>query len=108
MLDFSSQCLDAHTEHSRRWAVRLEAAASTTATSTATVASESTTTSSAAERHVVWLSGALLFVDRGSEGSVGCVPPSFLCIKGSLCATVDDVVGIVQLRNAAIVQAVVD
>jgi hypothetical protein len=54
------------------------------------------------------LSGALLFVDRGSEGSVGCVPPSFLCIKGSLCATVGDVVGIVQLRNAAIVQAVVD
>jgi hypothetical protein len=50
----------AHTEHSRRRAVRLEATASTTATSTATVTSEATTTSTAAERHVVWLSGALL------------------------------------------------
>jgi len=59
MLDCSPQSLDAHTEHSRRWAVRLEATASTAATSTATVASEATT-STAAERHVVWLFGALL------------------------------------------------
>jgi hypothetical protein len=98
----------AHTEHSRRRAVRLEATTSTAATSTATVTSEATTTSTAAERHVVWLSGALLFVGRGSEGSVGCVPPSFCCMRGSLYATVDDVVGVVQLRYAAIEIAVVD
>jgi hypothetical protein len=99
--------LDAHTEHSRRWAVRLEATTTAAATSTATVASEATT-SSAAERHFVWLSGALLFEEVGSEGSVGSVPPSFWCVRGSLYATVDDFVGVVQLRYAAIGIAVVD
>jgi hypothetical protein len=107
MLDCSPQILDAHTEHSRRWAVRLEATTAAAATSTATVASEATT-SSAAERHSVWFSGALLFEDVGSEGSVGCVPPSFWCVRGSLYATVGDVVGVVQLRYAAIGIAVVD
>lgn len=102
-----SQCLEAHTEHSRRRAIRLEATPSTAATSTTTVASEATT-STAAERHVCWLFGALLFVGRGLEGSVGCVPPSFLCVGGSLYATVCTVVGRVQLRYAAFGIAVVD
>lgn len=107
MLVCSPQSLEAHTEHSRRWAIRLESTSATAAASTTTVASEATT-STAAERHVCWLSGALLVEDRGSEGSVGCVPPSFLFVEGSLCATLCNVVGVVQLRYAAFGIAVVD
>lgn len=100
-----SQALQAHTEHSRRRAVRLESTPSTTATSTATVASE-TTTSSAAERHFIWRFCAFAVGCRDSKGSVGYLPPSLVCMGRSLRATVETLFCGLQLRYAALSVAV--